>query len=85
MLALLAQAGGFSFVQLAIVALLAQAGGYSFVQLAIFAVIVLAVIALVIVATRQMGIPIPNWVWQVLGIVFTAVVIIVAIRFVASL
>lgn len=64
--------------------LLAQIGGYSFVQIAIFIVIALAVIALVYVAAKQMGVPIPGWLIQVLCIVFVAVVVILAIKFVAS-
>jgi hypothetical protein len=65
--------------------LVAQVAGYSLINLAIAVVVILAVMALVLLACRQFGIPFPGWIWQVVGIVLVAVVVIVAIKFVASL
>ena len=67
--------------------LLAQAGfgGYSIGHIAIMVVVALAIIGIVIIAARVFGIPIPQWVWQILGIVVVACVAIVAIRFVMTL
>lgn len=66
--------------------ILAQAmGGYSVGQIAILIVIVLAVCGLVMVAVRQFGIQIPQWVIQVLSIVVVAIVIIYAIKLVLSM
>jgi hypothetical protein len=56
-----------------------QAWGFG--QIAIFVIVALAVIGIVIVAAKVMGVPIPQWVWQITGIVIVACVAIVAIRF----
>lgn len=67
--------------------LLAQVGvgGYSIATICIVVVIIAACIGLVIIATRQFGIPIPPWFWQVLSIVAVAFIVILAIKFVASM
>lgn len=54
-------------------------------QLAIAAVVILAVLGLLFVAVRAMKVPVPEWFWQVVGIVLAAVVIILAIKFVMTL
>jgi hypothetical protein len=54
-------------------------------NIAILVVVILAIIGLVIIASRQFGVAIPQWVYQVLGICFVAFVIILAIKFVLSL
>lgn len=54
-------------------------------QLLIYIVIVAACIALVYVALQQFGIQIPNWVVQVFWIVVVAMVVIFAIKVVASM
>lgn len=59
--------------------------GWSVADLAICLVVVAAIVALVYVAFRQFGIAIPGWVQQVFWIVVVAFVIVVAIKFVASL
>jgi hypothetical protein len=67
--------------------LLAQGGiviGGSITSIAIAIVVILAVVALVYIAARAMGVPIPQWVMQVLAVIVIAVVIIWAIRFVAG-
>jgi hypothetical protein len=48
-------------------------------------VVVLAICGLVMIAVRQFGISIPQWVVQVLSIVVVAIVIIAAIKFVLSM
>lgn len=53
--------------------------------LAVWVILLIAIVAIVIVATRAMGVPIPSWVWNILGIVLIAVVAIVAVKFIAGL
>jgi hypothetical protein len=65
--------------------LIAQVGSYSVGQIAILIVVALAVCGLVMIAVRQFGISIPQWVVQVLTIVVVAIVIIMAIKFVLSM
>ena len=57
------------------------AAGWGFAQTAIAIIIILAVIGIVIIAARVMGVPIPQWVWQIIGIIVVAFVAIWAIRF----
>lgn len=59
--------------------------GHSIVQLLIMVVIIAACVALVFVALNQFGIAIPMWVIHVFWICVVAFVIVVAIRFCASL
>lgn len=64
--------------------LLAQAvAGGSFVSYAILFVALAGVLALVFLGCRAMGVPIPGWVAQAIGIVFIVVVIIVLILVIA--
>jgi hypothetical protein len=67
--------------------LLAQAalGGWSVAQFAIAVVIIAAIIGLVLIGLRVMGVALPQWFWQVVGIVVIAAVIIFAIKIVASM
>ena len=58
---------------------------YSLVEIAIAVVIVAAICGLVFIALRQFQVPVPPWIWHVFWIIVVAVVIIFAIRFVASL
>lgn len=63
-------------------------GAYStwnFSDWAVLIVILGAIIGLVLIAIKQFGLTIPSWAIQVFWLVVAAVVIIVAIRFVASL
>lgn len=60
-------------------------GGYSLAQIAIFVVVAVVLLGIVIIVTRVAGVPIPPWVWQIVGLCLIAVVAIVAIKFVASL
>jgi hypothetical protein len=64
---------------------IAAIGGYSFAQLAIAIIIILAVVGIVVVVAKHSGIPIPQWVWTIAGIVLLAAVAIIAIRFLLSL
>ena len=50
-------------------------------SMAIFVIIVAAIIAIVFVALRKLGIAIPDWVVQVFWVVVVAVVCIAAIKF----
>lgn len=59
--------------------------GWSVADVAIAIVVVLAIIALVWVFVRESGVPIPGWFMRVLLIVVLAVIIVVAIKLVASL
>lgn len=61
------------------------AGGWGIGQIAIAVIIVLAVIGIVIVATKVMGVPIPQWVWQIIGIAVVACIAIVSIKFLLSM
>ncbi len=58
---------------------------WSMTDLAIFFVVLAIIIGIVVIVVRQAGIQIPQWVWQIAGLVILAVVAILAIRFVASL
>lgn len=51
---------------------------------AILFILVAAVVAIAVVAVRTMGIPIPGWVWTILGIILVAVVAILAIKFLVT-
>lgn len=59
--------------------------GVSFAEVAIWIVVIAAIVALVYIALRQFGVGIPAWVVQVFWVVVCAVVVILAIKFVASL
>ena len=62
--------------------LLAQiVGGYSIASFAIWLIIVVAVLAILWIVIKQSGVPIPQWVWSILGILLLAVVGVVAIKF----
>ena len=65
--------------------ILAAIGGYSLVQIAIFVVLLIVMIGIVMIVVKQAGIPIPQYVWSIIGLVILAIVAIVAIKFVASL
>lgn len=64
---------------------LAFVAGYGIVEVAIAVVVVAAICALAFVALRQFGIQIPPWVANVFWICAVAVIVILAIKFVASL
>jgi hypothetical protein len=64
---------------------IAQVGGHSFAQLAVAIIIILAVVGIVIVVAKHSGVPIPQWVWTIAGIILLAAVGIIAIRFLLSL
>ncbi len=73
-------------------ALLAQQGQlfapgrpWGIAEIAIFIVLLLGIIGLVLIFVRVSGVQVPQWVWQVIGLVIAMVVIIAAIRFVAGM
>ena len=59
--------------------------GLSIVSLAIWIVVIAAVVALVTIGVRQMGVTIPPWVVSCFWVVIVAVVVIFCIRLVASI
>lgn len=65
--------------------ILAQAAGYSFVHIIIVCIVVAACVGIALVAFRQFGIVIPQFVVYIFWIVLCAVLAIFAIRFVAGL
>ncbi len=48
-------------------------------------IVVLGAIAVAIVVSKVMGFEIPQWVWQIVGIVFAVFVGVIAIRFLLSM
>ncbi len=70
-------------------AVLAQAmrgwQGWGVVEFAIAIVVFLAICGLVLIFCRVTGLNPPQWLWQVVGIVVAAIIIIAAIRFVAGM
>lgn len=65
---------------------LAQAARvWSVGDIAVAVIVLLAVLAIVVIFVRSSGIPVPAWVWQILGVVICAALAVVAIRFVLSL
>ncbi len=65
--------------------LFAQLHGWSMADLAIWIVVLVVVFGIVVIVIRQAQIPIPSWIWQILGLVLIAIVAILAIKFVVSL
>lgn len=65
--------------------LLAWAMGGDPVGIAKWVIIVGGLIAIVLIALRGMGVPMPQWVWQVLGVLLIVVVCILAVNFLGSL
>lgn len=64
--------------------LLAQLGGWGVGQIAIAVIVILAIVAIVAIAVRAMNVPIPAWVWHVLGVLVVAFVCILAVRLLMS-
>lgn len=60
-------------------------GAWTLGEILIAVVVVIALIAVVAIFVRVAGIPIPNWVWQILGVVVCAFLVILAIKFLLSL
>lgn len=69
----------------ALLAQFARPLNWGFGEIVIFVVIAAAIIGILYVVTRQMGVTIPGWAVQVFWIVVAACVGIVAIRFLLSL
>lgn len=63
---------------------LAFLGGWGIIDIAIAIVVIAGVVALVYVACRQLGVEIPAWVIQVFWIVVVVLVVVFAIRLIAS-
>lgn len=58
---------------------------WGFVDWAKAIVLVLAIVAIVYIATKAMGVPVPQWLVQICVVVLVAVVAIVAISILAGL
>lgn len=63
----------------------AVAVGWTVGEIAVALIVVLAIVAVVVVITRGMGVAIPGWLIQVFWIVVAAAVGILAVRFLLSL
>lgn len=63
----------------------AALGGYSLGEIAKAIIIILAVVAIVYVACKAMGVEVPPWLVQIIVIVVIAIIAIVAISIVLSL
>lgn len=59
-------------------------GNYTFRDMAIGAIVILGIIAIVYVAAQAMGVPIPMWVWHILGIVLVVFVCVFAIKLITG-
>lgn len=57
----------------------------SLLQFAVAVVIAIAIVAIIVVAARAFGTPIPDWAIRIFWIVVVAIVAIFAIRLVASI
>lgn len=62
-----------------------EAASWDFGSIAIAAIVVLAIIAVVVIAVQAMKIPVPVWVWQIVGVCLIAAVAIIAIKFLIGL
>lgn len=58
---------------------------WGFVDFLIFAIIVAACIGIVIIALREFGITIPDFVWRIFWIICCAAIAIFAIRLIAGM
>lgn len=65
--------------------LFAQLHGWGMADIAILVILAVVIFGIVAIVVRQAEIPIPPWVWQILGLVLIAIVAILAIKFVVSL
>lgn len=65
--------------------ILAQFGSYSFIQMAEIAIVIAAVVAIVLIGARAMGVNIPGWFIQIGWVIIIAVVCIYAIKLVMSM
>ncbi len=54
-------------------------------EIAVAIILVAAIIGIVAIACREFGVAIPQWLWQVIGIVVAAFVCIVAVRFLLTM
>lgn len=58
---------------------------WTFGNIVIAVIVIAGIIGIALVACRVAGIVIPNWVWQILGIVAVVVIAVIAIKFLLSL
>ena len=65
--------------------ILAQLAGYGWSHLAIMVVVALIVCGIVCIVIREAKIPVPSWVWAILGLLALGFVAIFAIRLLSSM
>lgn len=58
---------------------------WNFADLAIAAIVVAGVIAVVVIVVNALHLPIPPWVWTLLGVVILIVCAILSVRIIASM
>lgn len=56
-------------------------GGYSLAQLAILVIVIIGVVGVVLIVMRNAGVTLPQWVWQIAGLIALCVFGILAIKF----
>lgn len=67
-------------------ALFAQAArAWGVGELVIAFIVVVGILAVGWIAARAVGFPVPQWVWQVVGVVIVVVVCVLAVRFLMGL
>ena len=69
-------------IEATMIGALASAGPF---DIAWWVVIILALVALVVIAARALKVPVPQWVWEVLGVLLIAFVLLMAIRLLAAM
>ncbi len=60
-------------------------GNYSLVEIARWVIIIAALVAVVLIALKGMGVAFPPWAWHIITVVVIAFVAIVAVGFLASM
>lgn len=69
----------------AIMNLLAQVThNWSLAEIGIALLVGLGIVAIIAIVIRNLNIPIPPWVWQILGVIILVVVAVLAIKFIAG-
>jgi hypothetical protein len=59
--------------------------GWGLGEMLVAVIVIAAVLGITYVAVKAMGLPVPAWTWQIVGILIVAVVAVFAIRVVLSL
>ncbi len=62
-----------------------QLASYDLVHWIIIAIVLCGIVGIALIAARKAGITVPDWVWQILGIILVVVVAVLAIKFLAGM